>query len=174
MSEAFVHIFHRSPVEGARTLLMLHGTGGNESSLVSLGQALDPDASIISPRGQSLEEGVPRFFRRLSEGVFDLEDVERRAHELADWLEAFCAGNGLAPPYAVGFSNGANMGVHVRLARPEALAGVVAIRAQRVWRPEPLPSLDRKPVLILSGEQDPIVSRAEAEALASILREAGA
>ena len=77
---------HFVPGTSARTLILLHGTGGNENSLLSLGKALDPTAALLSPRGQVLENGMPRFFRRLAEGIFDEADLIRRTHELADFL----------------------------------------------------------------------------------------
>src|SRR5437868_14466315 len=80
----FVHRFE--PGESNRTLLLLHGTGGNENDLLELGRAIDPDAALLSPRGKVLENGAPRFFRRLAEGVFDEADVVRRAEELSQFL----------------------------------------------------------------------------------------
>src|SRR5260370_7417546 len=82
----FIHEF--IPGSSSRTLLLLHGTGGNERDLIPLGRALDPNASLLSPRGKILENGMPRFFRRLAEGVFDLEDLKTRTNELADFVAA--------------------------------------------------------------------------------------
>ena len=82
----FVHEF--VPGNSERTLLLLHGTGGNERDLISLGRHLDPEAALLSPRGKVLENGMPRFFRRLAEGVFDLEDLQRRTYELGDFIIA--------------------------------------------------------------------------------------
>ena len=87
----FIHEF--VPGRSERTLLLLHGTGGNERDLLSLGRELDQNASLLSPRGQVLENGMPRFFRRLAEGVFDLEDLKRRTHELADFVAAAADGS---------------------------------------------------------------------------------
>src|SRR5438093_7919482 len=86
MSLDFIHEF--VPGSSNRTLLLLHGTGGNERDLISLGRELDPNAALLSPRGKVLENGMPRFFRRLAEGVFDLEDLQKRTHELADFVAA--------------------------------------------------------------------------------------
>src|SRR5438309_6532152 len=99
------------PGTGDRTLLLLHGTGGNENDLLPLGRAIDPDAALLSPRGKVLENGSPRFFRRFAEGVFDEEDVAHRGHELADFIEAAAANYGFEPRrvLAVGYSNGANI-----------------------------------------------------------------
>src|ERR1700719_644111 len=99
------------PGTGDRTLLLLHGTGGNENDLLPLGRAIDPDAALLSPRGKVLENGAPRFFRRLAEGVFDEKDAVARAHELAQFITAAAEAykidlNNLV---AVGYSNGANV-----------------------------------------------------------------
>src|SRR6266581_3213734 len=91
----FIHEF--VPGSSARTLLLLHGTGGNERDLISLGRELDPNASLLSPRGQVLENGMPRYFRRLAEGVFDEEDLVRRTHELADFIEQAAVYYGFDP-----------------------------------------------------------------------------
>src|SRR5688572_33476959 len=92
-------------------LLLLHGTGGDERDLLPLASALSPSAGILSPRGRVLENGMPRFFRRLAEGVFDLEDLKARTHELADFVAAAAREYGFAPSdvYALGYSNGANV-----------------------------------------------------------------
>jgi len=86
MTPDFIHEF--VPGSSNRTLLLLHGTGGHERDLIPLGRELDPDAALLSPRGRVLENGMPRFFRRLAEGVFDQEDLQKRTHELADFVAA--------------------------------------------------------------------------------------
>src|SRR6476646_8343145 len=105
------------PGNSNRTLLLLHGTGGNERDLMALGRELDPTAALLSPRGNVLENGMPRFFRRLAEGVFDEEDVMRRANELANFVGAAAAQYGFDPREmtTVGFSNGANIAAAVLL-----------------------------------------------------------
>src|SRR5436190_11957805 len=105
----FIHEFIPGSLE--RTLLLLHGTGGNERDLIPLGKELDPNASLLSPRGKTLENGMPRFFRRLSEGVFDLEDLKNRTHELADFTLSAAKHYGLEQKkiVGVGYSNGANI-----------------------------------------------------------------
>src|SRR5712691_4802337 len=117
----FVHEF--VPGTSERTLLLLHGTGGNEHDLLSLGREIDPTAALLSPRGKVLESGMPRFFRRLAEGVFDVEDLQRRTHELADFVAAAAEQYRFAADrvVAVGYSNGANIGASLLLLRPEAL-----------------------------------------------------
>src|SRR5947199_1439546 len=105
----FIHEF--IPGSSSRTLLLLHGTGGNERDLIPLGRELDPNAALLSPRGKVLENGMPRFFRRLAEGVFDLQDLKYRTNELADFVTAAAEHHGFATDQldAVGHSNGANI-----------------------------------------------------------------
>jgi phospholipase/carboxylesterase len=157
-------------------LLLLHGTGGDENDLLPLGEALLPGAPRLSPRGKVLENGMPRFFRRLAEGVFDLEDLRRRTHELADFVEAATAAQGLAGrrPVAVGFSNGANIAAAMLLLRPQVLGGALLIRPMVPLVPETLPDLHGVRVQINAGEADPLVPAPQSEALAKLLSEAGA
>jgi predicted esterase len=159
-----------------RTFLLLHGTGGNENDLIPLGRDLDPNAALLSPRGKVLENGMPRFFRRLAEGVFDEEDLIQRAHELADFVGAAAARYEFDPKrvIAVGYSNGANIAAAILLLRPEVLAGAVLFRAMVPLVPSVLPNLDHAPVLLSSGQEDPIVPVENAERLATMLRDAGA
>jgi predicted esterase len=170
----FIHTF--VPGSSARTLLLLHGTGGTENDLVPLGRSLDPTAALLSPRGQVLENGMPRFFRRLAEGVFDEEDLVRRTHELAAFLESAAVRYGFDPAQlvAVGYSNGANIAGALLLLRPEALSGAALLRPMVPLVPPTMPDLSGKPVLVAAGRQDPIVSTEEAGALATLLRDAGA
>src|SRR4026208_145363 len=121
----FIHDFF--PGSSSRTLLLLHGTGGNERDLISLGRELDPNAALLSPRGKVLENGYPRFFRRLAEGVFDLEDLKQRTDELAD-LGAAAAGHShfaARKLVAVGYSNGANVAASILLRRPGVLPSAI-------------------------------------------------
>jgi len=171
----FVHRFVPATRSGLAPLLLLHGTGGTEDDLLSLGERLRPGAARLSPRGQVLERGMPRFFRRLAEGVFDLEDVRRRAGQLADFVVAAGQAYGLAlPPIAVGFSNGANIAAAVLLLRPGTLGGALLFRPMVPLVPDPLPSLGGLPVQITAGRSDPIVTPAQSETLADLLRRAGA
>jgi phospholipase/carboxylesterase len=172
----FIHEFIKGQAPGGRTLLMLHGTGGNERDLLELGRALDPAANLLSPRGKVLEGAMPRFFRRLAEGVFDLEDLNRRAHELADFVTAAVAAYGLdgRQVIAVGYSNGANIAAAVMLLRPQVLAGAVLLRAMVPLVPEPLPDLSGAQVYLAAGQMDQLVPARESERLAELLRQAGA
>jgi predicted esterase len=157
-------------------LLLLHGTGGDESDLLPLGEALAPGAARLSPRGKVLENGMPRFFRRLAEGVFDVDDLRQRTHELADFVGRAMAeyGLGARPPIAVGFSNGANIAAALLLLRPGTLGGALLIRPMVPLVPEPLPDLADVPVQINAGQADPLVPPPQSEALARLLADAGA
>jgi predicted esterase len=170
----FIHEF--VPGRSKRTLLLLHGTGGNERDLISLGHELDPDASLLSPRGKVLENGMPRFFRRLAEGVFDLEDLKKRTHELADFVVSAAAHYkiDIKNMIAVGYSNGANIAASVLLLRPETLAAAILFRAMVPLVPESQPDLSTVRVWIGAGSMDPIVPASETKQLAELLRNAGA
>lgn len=170
----FVHRYEPAARSGAPTLLLLHGTGGNESDLLPLGQMIAPGAALLSPRGKVLEHGMPRFFRRLAEGVFDEADVRARALELADFIEAAREEYGLPAPVALGYSNGANIASALLYLRPEVLGGAILLRAMVPLSAAPEARLDGKPVLILSGAMDPIVPAANAGHLAGALQDAGA
>src|SRR5437868_14836991 len=134
----FIHEF--IPGDSPRTLLLLHGTGGNERDLIPLGRELDAKAALLSPRGKVLENGMPRFFRRLAEGVFDLEDLRYRTNELADFVMAAGQHYGFASNQliAVGYSNGANIAASVLLLRPEIMRRVILFRAMVHLYPEPI------------------------------------
>jgi phospholipase/carboxylesterase len=171
---SFIHRIKPATELGKPPLLLLHGTGGNEDDLLPLGRNLSPGSAQLSPRGKVLEGGMPRFFRRLAEGVFDEEDVRRRAHELADFIAEAREAYNLAAPVAVGFSNGANIAAAVLQLRPEALAGAALLRAMVPLQDPPAVDLSGKPVLIISGASDPIVPADNAKQLAAILNKAGA
>ena len=170
----FLHEF--VPGNSNRTLLLLHGTGGNERDLIPLGRELDPNASLLSPRGKILENGMLRFFRRLAEGVFDLEDLKTRTHELADFVTASVRHYKLAANHivGVGYSNGANIAASMLLLRPEIMHAAILFRAMVPLIPETLPDLSSVRVWISAGDQDPIIPASEAKRLAELLRSAGA
>src|SRR6266536_5867914 len=174
MSMDFIHEF--VPGNSDRTLLLLHGTGGNERDLIPLGRELDPNAALLSPRGKILENGMPRFFRRLAEGVFDLEDLKKRTNELADFIAAAVRQYRLAADHvvAVGYSNGANITASMLLLRPEILHAAILFRAMVPLVPENLPDLSSVRVWIGAGDQDPIIPASEAQRLTELLRRAGA
>jgi predicted esterase len=164
------------PGSSNRTLLLLHGTGGNERDLIPLGRELDPAAALLSPRGKVLENGMPRFFRRLAEGVFDLEDLQKRTYELADFVAATADRYNIDNRniIAVGYSNGANIAASILLMRPEVLAGAVLFRAMVPLELEKQPELANVRVWVGAGNHDPIIPTSETRRLVDLLRTAGA
>jgi predicted esterase len=176
----FIHRF--IPAAGAAAaqagpvLLLLHGTGGSEEDLLDLGQSLLPGAAMLSPRGKILENGMPRFFRRLAEGVFDEKDLILRTHELADFVEAAAKHYAFDPRnvIAAGYSNGANIAASTLLLRPGVLRGGALLRAMTPLVPETLPNLAGASVFLASGRADPIVPTSSVERLAALLRKANA
>jgi predicted esterase len=171
----FVHLYHPAGSPDAPTLLVLHGTGGTETDLLPLGQMIDPQAGVLSPRGKVLERGMPRFFRRLAEGVFDIEDLVFRTSELAEFVRIAADRYGFDPSrvIAVGFSNGANIAASVLLLRPGALRAAILFSAMVPLVPPSPPDLTGVDVFLSVGRADPIVEPANAQRLADMLREAG-
>jgi predicted esterase len=172
----FEHVFRAPAGSVAPTLLLLHGTGGTEDDLIPLAESVAPTAGILSPRGKVLEGSNPRFFRRLAEGVFDLEDLRFRTHELARFVEASAARYGFDATriVAVGFSNGANIAASLLLLTPGVLSGAILFRAMVPIVPNPLPSLTETRILMSNGRGDPLISVAQADALADLFRRCGA
>jgi predicted esterase len=171
----FIHRW--GPREGAtRTLLLLHGTGGDENDLVPVADLLDRQANVLSPRGQVMENGMPRFFRRLSEGVFDIPDLKKRTESLGDFISAASDTYGFPTDgvTAVGFSNGANIAAALLLMRPGLVKEAVLVRAMVPLEMPALPSLSGTRVLIAAGEYDPIIPPSNTERLAQMLTDAGA
>ena len=172
---SFIHRFEPGDRSGGLPhLLLLHGTGGDENDLLSLGQAVAPGAALLSPRGKILEHGMPRFFRRLAEGMFDEDDVRRRANELADFIDEARKRYGIGAPVALGYSNGANIAAAVLLLRPDALAGAILLRPMVPLSRPPKADLAGKPLLIVSGQFDPIIPPTNSARLAAMLADAGA
>jgi phospholipase/carboxylesterase len=157
-------------------LLLLHGTGGNEYDLLPLRDRLSPAAAVLSIRGTVLENGMPRFFRRISEGVFDEEDLRRRADELAEFVVQASAAYGIEDRslVAVGFSNGANIASAMLLQRPGLLAGAVLLAAMVPYAEPPATDLAGTVVIISNGDRDPMIAAGVTQQLASQLRERGA
>jgi phospholipase/carboxylesterase len=170
----FIHRFVPAEAPGKTPLLLLHGTGGNESDLIPLGSQVSPGAALLSPRGKVLENGMPRFFKRHGEGVFDLDDMHARTEELAKFLDAAQAHYKIGKPIALGFSNGANIAWSLMLARPNALAGAILLRGMLPFDLPETPSLSGLPVLIINGSMDPIVPAEVHCKLADTLRGLGA
>jgi predicted esterase len=177
MSAPTSHVHRFVPAAGSsapRTLLLLHGTGGDENALLPLGPLLDRDAALLSPRGNVLENGMPRFFRRLREGVFDRADVVRRAGELSAFVTEARQAYQLGPVIAVGFSNGANIAGAVLLLHPGVLGGAMLLSPMVPLEPDTIPDLSGTPVWIGAGRGDPLVTTAEVERLVELLRRGGA
>ncbi len=171
----FIHRFE-SGDETKPVLVLLHGTGGNEEDLLPLGRSLLPGAALLSPRGKVLERGMPRFFRRVAEGVFDLEDLAFRTTELARFLERAAEHYGFDRNnrVAVGFSNGANIAASLMLTDPAVMAGAILLRPMVPYEPDGPVALAGKPVLIASGDADPIVPESESLRLVRLLTSHGA
>jgi len=161
---------------GSTTLLLLHGTGGDEEDLLPLGRSLLPGAGMLSPRGKVLERGAPRFFRRIAEGVFDQEDLSRRTGELGDFVIAAAKTYELDPEgiVAVGFSNGANIAASLLLRRPGLLRGAVLLSPMVPFELDTLPDLRGTSIFIGAGRADHIAPAAQADRLAEMFRRAGA
>ena len=178
MSEdlGFVHRFVPAEEPAAPTLLLLHGTGGDENDLLPLGRMLHERAALLSPRGKVLENGMPRYFRRLSIGVFDEEDLVNRTHELAGFVQRAVSEYDLDPRrlFAVGFSNGANIATSLLLLHPGLLAGAVLLRAMVPFEPETSPDLQGTRVYLAAGRSDQMIPPESTERLAQLLREARA
>jgi phospholipase/carboxylesterase len=172
----FTHRFVPAEEDDQTTLLLLHGTGGDEDDLIPLGRMLCKSAALLSPRGKVLEDGSPRFFRRLEEGVFDEEDLMNRTHELAKFVEQASSEYDLDPGriFTVGFSNGANIAASLLLLYPGLLTGAVLLRAMVPFEPEAMPDLSGTPVYLAAGHSDQMVPPENTERLAELLRDAGA
>jgi predicted esterase len=175
-SLGFIHQFVPGESESLPTLLLLHGTGGDESDLLPLGQTLAPGAALLSPRGKVLENGMPRFFRRLAMGVFDEQDLRVRTQELAEFVRA-AAGQysfDLGNVAAVGYSNGANIAGSLLLLYPQTLRAAVLLSPMLPLKPEQLPYLKSVAVFVAAGRADPIVAPENTQQLVSLLEQAGA
>jgi predicted esterase/catechol 2,3-dioxygenase-like lactoylglutathione lyase family enzyme len=175
----FTHRFIPAAATGAEartTLLLLHGTGGNEDDLLPLGRILLPGAALLSPRGQVLEHGAPRFFRRIAEGVFDQEDLARRTADLAGFVRGATDAYGLDPPgiVAVGFSNGANIAGSLLLRSPGLIRSAVLLSPMVPFEPEAPPDLSGTTVFIGAGRADTMVPAEQPERLRQLLEACGA
>jgi predicted esterase len=171
----FVHRFVPSS-SGAPTLLLLHGTGGDENDLIPLGQELLPGAALLSPRGRVLENGMPRFFRRFAEGRFDLDDLKLQTASLARFIREASEEYALRTDnlIAVGYSNGANIAGSLILTEPDLLAGAVLFRPTVPFVPDSPPVLTNFSALLSAGRRDSIVVPEQTVKLAEILEQAGA
>ena len=173
----FVHRFRPATVPGSSdTLLVLHGTGGNEDDLIGIAQTVAPGAAVISPRGKVLEGGAPRFFRRLAEGVFEPTEVRSRGKELAQFISAAAERYHLDPRriFALGYSNGANIASTVMLIEPGVIRAAILLRPMLVLEPEEESDLSGSAVFVSAGRVDPIVPTASVEKLAALFETRGA
>jgi predicted esterase len=172
----FKHVYIPGEDKSPWTVLLLHGTGGDERDLLPLGARVAPGAALLSPRGKVLENGMPRFFRRLAMGVFDVEDLKFRTEELARFVAEAAEHYGFDAKrvLALGYSNGANIAASLMLLRPEVLAGAILLRPMIPLTPERTPDLTGVRVFAAAGSHDPIVRPEETERLAGMLRAAGA
>jgi phospholipase/carboxylesterase len=170
----FVHVYEAG--ESPWTLLLLHGTGGDEHDLVGLGRQLAPGAALLSPRGQVLESGMPRFFRRLAVGQLDIPDLLARTDDLATFIGAAAGAYARDPEriVAVGLSNGANIAASLLMRHPAVLRGAALLRPMLPYEPEAPLALEGTDVLIASGEGDPYSSPEQVQRLAELLSEGGA
>lgn len=170
------HIFQQGSDTNAPVLLLLHGTGGNEWDLLPLAQIISPSSSVLSVRGNVLENGMPRFFRRLAEGVFDEEDLIFRTKELNDFLDQAAAEHQFdrSNIVAVGYSNGANIAGSLLFHYKDALRGAILHHPMVPRRGIELPQLSGIPVFMGAGKNDPISPAQETEELNQLLSAAGA
>lgn len=167
----FIHRFVAAEDKtSAETLVVLHGTGGDENDLIGIGQAIAPGAAILSPRGNVLESGAPRFFKRLAEGVFDPKEVRSRGEELARFIRAAIAKYGLNPErvFALGYSNGANVASTVMFIEPGLFRDAILFRPMVVFEPNERPDLSGAGVFISAGRKDPIVPTKSVERLVEL------
>ena len=174
-SSSFIHKYLPAQRD-TPVFLLLHGTGGNEDDLIPFAKEISRDSSILSVRGKVLENGMPRFFRRFAEGVFDIEDLKFRTNELADFIEESSDKYNfeLNQVVAIGYSNGANIGASLLILRPEVLTGVILFRGTLPLETSSLPDLRGKHVLISGGEFDEIIPQEGTMKLAEVLERAGA
>ncbi len=170
------HIFKQGANASKPLLLLLHGTGGTENDLLGLADLIDPEASVLSVRGNVLENGMPRFFRRLAEGVFDEEDLIFRTQELNEFLDEAAKEYGFdrLNIMAIGYSNGANIAASLLFHHAGALKGAILHHPMVPRRGIALPDLTGAPVFIAAGKNDPICPEREAENLDELLTAAGA
>lgn len=171
-----IHRFEPGASSDSPTLLLLHGTGGDENDLLGVGRSLAPEANLLSPRGPVLENGMPRFFRRFAQGVFDEQDIKLRAKQLANFIAQAAKEYGFDANrvIAFGYSNGANIAAAVLLLHPDALAAVALLRPMVPLIPQSLPDLHNKEILINSGRSDPMGSHEQIQKLIELFHKSGA
>jgi phospholipase/carboxylesterase len=169
-----IHLFEAG--SDAMTLVLLHGTGGDEHDLLPLGRMLYPSANLLSPRGKVLEAGMPRFFRRLSMGVFDVEDLKARATDLLAFVDDAAGVYSFDRDrvIVVGYSNGANIAAGMLLSVDQPFAGAALLHAMTPFEPDVLPDLSGIRVLLTGGRRDQMIPAASTEHLSELLTSSGA
>jgi phospholipase/carboxylesterase len=170
----FVHRFIPGHAADRAPLLLLHGSGGDENDLLPLADRIAPGHTLLSPRGKVDEHGITRFFRREPNGAWDLDDLERRTGDLAEFLERARHAYRLPAPIALGYSNGANIGWSLLVRKSGSLAGAILFRAMLPFEFGPMPDLRGVPVLLIAGTADELIPLDRAGLLAAKLGEAGA
>jgi len=172
---SFIHRFEPGSTNNP-TLLLLHGTGGNETDLIEFGRAIAPRSNLLSPRGNVLENGMPRFFRRFAHGVFDLEDLKFRVEELLDFIKASAKKYDFDPEnvIAMGYSNGANIAATLLLLHQRSLAGAILFRPMMILVPKKIPDLSGCKILVCAGEHDSMIDPAKTSELISFFQTAHA
>lgn len=170
------HIFNKGEDNHKTTFLLLHGTGGTELDMLPVAGMIDPSASVLSVRGNVSENGMPRFFRRLAEGVFDEEDLVFRTKELHDFLDEAAEMHSFDRHHviAMGYSNGANIAASLLFHHEKALKGAILFHPVVPRRGIDLPDLNGMSVFIGAGDNDPMSPPAETKELARLLKNAGA
>jgi phospholipase/carboxylesterase len=174
--QSFRHLYRSGTRASQYSLLLLHGTGGDEHDMEPLADLIAPGATLISPRGQVIENGSPRFFRRFAEGVLDVDDWRERSQALADFVASICAQHSISPSslFAVGYSNGANIAQGLLLLRPEVLAGAILFRPMFITDDVPAEDLSGRPILLLGGSHDPIIPPEDLSQIAQQFEKRGA
>jgi phospholipase/carboxylesterase len=172
--QTYIHRFIEGSDAQRAPLLLLHRTGGSENDLIEYAAQMSPGAPRLALRGNVLEDGKPRFFRRVGKGNFDLEDLALRTDELASFIDRACGHYNLAHPVAVGFSNGANIVMSLVLKRPQVLRAAILLRPMWAYEPQLPPPLDGFPVLVIGGRDDTTVRPELAQKVPVFLERAGA
>lgn len=175
-TQSFRYLYQPPAGAASYSLLLLHGTGGDEHDMVPLAEAILPGAGFISPRGQVIENGAPRFFRRFAEGVLDVKDWRERSEALADFVASICAEHEISPKtlLAVGYSNGANIAQGLLLLRPEVLGGAILLRPMFITDDVSVKDLGGRPIWLLGGSHDPIIPADSLPQIAQQLDQRGA
>lgn len=162
MADTYTYAEHDPKTFGAPTLVVFHGTGGDENQFFGLGRQLLPDARIVAPRGDVSEGGALRYFRRTGEGVYDMDDLALRTRKMAGFLEGLAADG---PLFGLGYSNGANILASVMIARPDLVDAAVLMHPLIPWEPEDVSGLAGRKLLLTAGRRDPLSPAATTQAL---------